>query len=105
MRKLFLIIAIIAVVFGVVFTFLPLDTIALAPLLVALLFGFLAYIKSDMVQKKTVNVVLIVAFVAIISVISKHFLSKDEVSMDQKFEKAKIESQKEAQKTLEQDLE
>lgn len=105
MRKLFLIIAIIATVFGVVFTFLPLDTIALAPLFIALIFGVLAYIKSDVIQKKTVNVLLIVAFVAVICVISKHFLAKDEVAVDQKFEKAKIESQKEAQKTLEQDLE
>lgn len=105
MRKLFLILAIVFTVLGVLFTFLPLDTIALAPLFLALIFGVFAYTKSDSVQRKTLNIVLIIAFVATIAVVSKHFLTTDEVSVDSNFEKTKVESQKEAQKTLEEDLE
>lgn len=105
MRRLFLILSIIFTVLGTAFTLLPLDTIALAPLFLALLFGVLAYSKSDIMQRKTLNVILIVAFVAAIGVVSKHFLSTDEVGVDKNFEKTKIESQKEAQKTLEEDVE
>lgn len=105
MRKLFLVLAISFTVLGTICAFLPLGTIALAPLLIALLFGVLAFSKSDVVQRKTVNVVLVIAFVAVIIVVSKHFLAVDSVSVDRNFEKTKIESQKEAQKTLEEDLE
>ena len=105
MRKLFLILFIVFTVLGVIFTFLPLDTIALAPLFLALLFGVITYLKSDFMQRKTLNALLIIAFIATIIVVSKHFLSADEVTVDQNFEKTKIDSQKEAQKTLEEDLE
>lgn len=105
MRKLFLIVAIIFTTLGAVFAFLPVDTIALAPILLGLVFGVLAFSKSDVSQRKTVTIILGIAFVAAIIVVSKHFLEDDSIIVDPNFEKTKIESQKEAQKTLEEDLE
>lgn len=105
MRRLFLILTVVFTIVGVAFTFLPLGTIALAPLFVAIIFGVLTYFKSNSIQRKTVNIILIIAFAAIICAVLKQFLAKDEVTIDTDFEKTKIESQKEAKKTLEEDLE
>ena len=54
MRQLFLVIASIFTVLSVVFAFLPLGTLALVPIGIALLFGFLALKKSDTKQAKWV---------------------------------------------------
>lgn len=105
MRKLFLILAFIFIILGCIFVFLPLDTIALAPLVVGFAFAVLAFLKSDEIQKKTLKFLIIIGIVAAIAIIGKHFLTNDEVVIDQQFEKTKIESEKEAQKTLEEDLE
>lgn len=105
MRKLFLNLTLVFIVLGTAFAFLPLDTIALAPLFLAILCGIFAYTKSDIEQRKRLNILLIITLIISIAVISKHFLLTDEVTIDKNFEKTKIESQKEAQKTLEEDLE
>ncbi len=105
MRKLFLILAFIFIILGCVFVFLPLDTIALAPLAIGFVFVILAFLKSDEVQKKTLKFLSIIGLIAAIAIIGKHFLTKDEVIIDQQFEKTKSDSEKEAQKTLEKDLE
>ena len=104
MRKLFLVLAFIFIILGGIFVFLPLDTIALAPLVIGLVFSILAFLKSDEIQKKTVKILMIVGVLAGVAIIGKHFLTKDEVQVDEQFEKTKIDSEKEAQKTLEEDL-
>ena len=101
MRKLFLIIAIIFTVLGIIFAFLPLGTIALLPIGIALLFGFLTFQKSDENQKKVVKAVLLLASISMLVVIGKELLIKDEVEKDVQFEKAKVESKKEDKKELE----
>ena len=104
MRQLFLIIASIFTVLSVVFVFLPLGTLALIPVGIALLFGFLALKKSDTKQAKWVKVLLVVSVLSLVFVVGKEFLTKDEVELDKQFDAKKVESKKEAQKELE-DLE
>ena len=104
MRKLFLLLAFIFIILGCIFVFLPLDTIALAPLGLGFIFALLTFSKSDENQKKTLKFLMLVGIVASIAIIGKHFLTNDEVVIDQQFENTKIESEKEAQKTLEEDL-
>ena len=101
MRQLFLVIASIFTVLSVVFAFLPLGTLALVPIGVALLFGFLALKKSDTKQAKWVKVLLVVSVLSLVFVVGKEFLTKDEVQVDQQFDAKKVESKKEAQKELE----
>jgi intracellular septation protein A len=104
MRQLFLVIASIFTVLSVVFAFLPLGTLALVPIGIALLFGFLALKKSDTKQAKWVKVLLVVSVLSLVFVVGKEFLTKDEVEVDKQFDVKKLESKKEAQKELE-DLE
>ena len=104
MRQLFLVIASVFTVLSVVFAFLPLGTLALIPVGVALLFGFLALKKSDAKQAKWVKVLLVVSVLSLVFVVGKEFLTKDEVEVDKQFDVKKLESKKEAQKELE-DLE
>lgn len=104
MRQLFLVIASIFTVLSVVFAFLPLGTLALIPVGIALLFGFLALKKSDTKQAKWVKVLLVVSVLSLVFVVGKEFLTKDEVELDKQFDVKRLESKKEAQKELE-DLE
>ena len=104
MRQLFLVIASIFTVLSVVFAFLPLGTLALVPIGIALLFGFLALKKSNVKQAKWVKVMLFVSILSLVFVVGKEFLTKDEVEVDKQFDVKKLESKKEAQKELE-DLE
>jgi intracellular septation protein A len=102
MRQLFLIIASIFTVLSVVFVFLPLGTLALIPVGIALLFGFLALKKSDTKQAKWVKVLLVVSVLSLVFVVGKEFLTKDEVEVDKQFDVKKVESKKDAQKELEE---
>ena len=102
MRKLFLVIAIIFTVLGIVFAFLPLGTLALLPIGIALLFGFLTLQKSDLNQKKLVKVLLLFSVLSLVAAVGKELIFKDEVEKDVQFEKVKIESKKEDKKELEE---
>lgn len=104
MRKLFIVLAIIFAILGIVFAVLPLGTLALLPVGLALIFAFIAFLQSDADQKKLPKWILIVAGLTLIVVIGKVTLIKDEVAKDEEFELKKIETQKEDLKDLE-DLE
>ena len=104
MRQLFLVIASIFTILGVVFTFLPLGTLALLPIGIGMLFGFIALKKSDVKQAKWVKVLLVISVIALFFVVGKELFTKDEVEVDSQFEAKKLESKQEAQKELE-DLE
>ena len=101
MRKLFIVLAFIFAFLGIAFTILPLGTLALLPLGLALFFGFIAFLKSDAQQKNVPKWILIVAGVALIIVIGKEILITDEVAKDEQFEQKKIESKQEDLKDLE----
>jgi heme O synthase-like polyprenyltransferase len=104
MRKTFLILAIIFSVLGAVFSFLPFDTLAFLPIVLALVFAYLTFSKSEENQKKLPKNLFIFSILCAVFVLGKTFLIKDEVEKDQIFEQTKIESTIEAKKDLE-DLE
>lgn len=102
MRKLFFIVAALFAILGIIFTILPLGTIALLPVGLALVFALLAFKKSEDNQKKFPTLILIIAVLSLVVVIGKEVLVNDEVIADQQFDEKKIESKKEAQKDLEE---
>ena len=102
MRQLFLIITSIFTILGVIFAFLPLGTLALVPIVTALLFGFFTLKKADVKQAKWVKVLLVVSVLSLVFVVGKEIFTKDEVDVDKQFETKKVESKKEAQKELEE---
>jgi hypothetical protein len=102
MRKIFLILASVFTTLSIVFAFLPLGTLGLIPIVIALLFGYLAFQKSDDSQKKLVKVLLLFSTLSLIAVIGKEVLVQDEIAKDAVFEKEKIETKKESQKELEE---
>jgi uncharacterized membrane protein len=104
MRKTFLIIAIIFTLLSIVFSALPLDTLAFAPIGLALLFIFIAFKKSEVSERKLPKRLFIIAYICAIVVLGKTFLIKDKVAVDTKFEQQKIDTKQEAKKDLE-DLE
>ena len=102
MRKLFLVITSIFATLSIVFAFLPLGTLALIPVGIAFVFGFLALNKSDAKQGKLVKLLLLISLVSLVVVIGKEVFTKDEVEVDKQFDEKKIESKKEAQQDLEE---
>ena len=102
MRKLFLFIASIFTALSIVFAYLPLGTLALIPIGIAILFGFLTLKKSDLKQQKVVKVTLLFAILSLVFVLGKEIFTKDEVVIDKQFDTRKIESKKEAKKDLEE---
>ena len=104
MRKLLIGLAIIFTILSVIFSALPLDTIAFLPIGLAMIFCLLLLKKSNPNQKKLPNFLLLLCALSSLFVLGKILLIKDEVLEDAKFEKEKIETKKEAKKELE-DLE
>lgn len=101
MRKLFVILGFIFLVFGIVLTFFPTEQLALIPVGLSLIFGFLAFKKSDLEQKKIVKVLFILASICLLGIFAKQIFIKDEVVIDKQDEIQKVESQKEDKKDLE----
>lgn len=102
MRKPFLILSCIFGVLGIVFTALPMDTLAFLPVGLTLVFGLLTLVKSEENQKKIPKGVLLIGALCSAVVLGKTLLIKDEVATDTQFEQQKIETKKEAQKELEE---
>ena len=101
MRKILIITASIFCVLGIAFTILPMGTIAIIPIGLALLVAFLAFKKSDGNQQKFPKILLLISGLCILVVIGKELFIKDEVAKDATFEKTKIENKKEDKKELE----
>lgn len=102
MRKTYLILASIFTVISIVTSILPLDTIALLPIGIALVFGFLGLSKSGENQVKFPKLILLICGLCSIFVMGKTLLITDKVEVDQQFEQKKVETKKEAQKDLEE---
>lgn len=101
MRKLFIVLAFIFAFLGIAFTVLPLGTLALLPLGLALIFGCIAFLKSDADQKNVPKWIIIVVGITLVIVIGKETLIADEVAKDEQFEQKKIDSKKEDLQDLE----
>ena len=104
MRKLLVALGIIFTILAIIFSALPMDTIAFLPIGLAMIFCLLLLKKSGANQKKLPNVLLLLCVLSSVFVLGKTLLVKDEVVRDVKFEKEKVETKKEAKKELE-DLE
>ncbi len=102
MRKTFLILALIFTVVSIIFTALPLDTLALAPIGLALLFIFIAFKKSSIEERKLPKRLFIVVYICALVVLGKTYIIKDKIAVDTKFEQEKIETKQEAKKDLEE---
>ncbi len=102
MRKTFLISASFFAVLGILFTILPLGTIAILPIGLTLILAFLAFKKSEASEQKIPKIILAIATVTLLVVVGKEILVKDEVVADKQFDQKKVESKIEAQKDLEE---
>ena len=102
MRKAYLILALFFTFLAMVFSYLPLDTIAFLPIGIAFLFSLLLLKKSIQSQKKIPKTLLFICGIITLFVVGKTVFVKDEIVEDTKFEKEKVEIKKEAQKELEE---
>lgn len=102
MRKLFLILACIFTVLALVFSIMPLDTLAFLPIGMALIFSLLVLKKSNDQQKKIPKILLFLSVLCSTFVVGKTILIKDEVAKDAQFEEQKVETKMEAKKELEE---
>ncbi len=102
MRKTYLILALFFTFLAMVFSFLPLDTIAFLPIGIAFLFSLLLLKKSIQSQKKLPKTLLFICGIITLFVVGKTVFVKDEIVEDTKFEKEKVAIKKEAQKELEE---
>ncbi len=100
MTRLFIILSIVFAVFGLAFTILPMGTIALIPIALALLFALISVLRQR--EKLFSKILLLVIFLNLLTVIGKEVFIKDVVESDQQFESVKEQSEQEAQKELEE---
>ena len=101
MRKTLLILSFIFVILSIIFSVLPLDTLALLPIGIALILIFLTFKKSDTNQRKLTKWLFAITYICAIFVLGKTYLIKDEVEKDQQFEQQNIKEDKEEIKDLE----
>jgi len=104
MRKLLVILACLFTILSVAFSALPLGTLALLPIGLALILSFLTLKKSTDSQKKLPKILLAIAGISLLFVIGKEVFVKEEVAKDVQFEKTIQQSKMEDKKDLE-DLE
>lgn len=102
MRKIFIALASFFTIIGIVFTFLPLETLALLPIGIGIIMALIALKKSNDNQKKLPKIILVIIAMTILVVVGKQVFIKDEVKLDNKFNQQKIDSKQEAQKELEE---
>lgn len=102
MRKLLLISAIVFTFLAILFSALPMDTLAFLPIGIAIALSLATLLKSDENKKKIPKLLLIISVICSVFVLGKTLFIKDEVEVDQKFEQQKIETKQEAKKELEE---
>lgn len=100
MRKVLIVLAFIFAILGIVFAILPMGTLGILPVGLSLIFGALAFFKSDANNKVVPKWLFIVAGLTLLVIIARSFVP-DEVAKDKEFEQKKIESKQEDLKDLE----
>lgn len=103
MKNIVIALAIVFAVIGLVFTILPMGTLALLPDGIALALSVLAlFLAKGHRRFKTLSwVILAISAIAFLFVIGKSLLVKDKVAADKQFEQRKEQSEKEDLKDLE----
>lgn len=102
MRKVILALAIIFTILALVFSALPMDTLAFLPIGIGLILSLLLLKKSQDEQKSFPKTLLFIGAFCSVFVLAKTLFIKNEVEVDQKFELQKIETKQEAKKELEE---
>lgn len=102
MRKTFIVLSIIFGIIGIVFTVLPLGTLALTVVIPAIIFSFLSVLLSKDKPKKLPKLLLIFSFTLFLTVLSKEVFTKDKVTEDKNFIQEKEKSLQEAKHDLEE---
>lgn len=100
MRKVFLVLAVLFILIGIVFVILPMGTMGILPTGLALAFSGIAFFISESHAKKFPKWLLIVSALLVVIVVAKAMMP-DEVASDTEFEQKKIESKNEDLKDLE----
>lgn len=101
MRKLFIILAAVFAVVGLVFAILPMGSIAFLPIILAIVLALVAMWKSNDNQKKIPKWILVIALAILVLVTVKVVFVKDKVVVDQQFIQENVNSKEEAQQELE----
>ena len=101
MRKLFIILAAVFAVVGLVFAILPMGSIAFLPIILAIVLALVAMWKSNDNQKKIPKWILVIALAILVLVTVKVVFVKDKVLVDQQFIQENVDSKEEAQQELE----
>ena len=101
MRKLFIILAAVFTVVGLVFAILPMGSIAFLPIILAIVLALVAMWKSNDNQKKIPKWILVIALAILVLVTVKVVFVKDKVVVDQQFIQENVDSKEEAQQELE----
>ena len=102
MRKLFIILAAVFAVVGLVFAILPMGSIAFLPIILAIVLALVAMWKSNDNQKKIPKWILVIALAILVLVTVKVVFVKDKVVVDQQFIQENVDSKEEAQQELEE---
>ena len=102
MRKLLIALTLIFTSIGIVFTILPMGTIAVLPMGVALVLAILTFFKSEEDQKGFAKYLLIFTVIVLGFIVSKVVFIQDEVAEDTQFEEIKTESIDEAIEELDE---
>ncbi|MBL0014361.1 MAG: hypothetical protein IPP30_11870 [Flavobacterium sp.] len=100
MRKVLIVLAFIFAILGIVFAILPMGTLGVLPVGLSLVFGGIAYMKSEAANRNVPKWLLIVAGLTLVIIIVRSLIP-DEVEKDVQFEQKKIESKQEDLKDLE----
>ncbi len=102
MRKVFNVLAILFILVGLVFAILPMGTLGLLPVGLAVIFSGLAFIIADEAQKKLPKILLLIAALLLVVVMIKAYAIPNEVAEDVQFEKQKVQSNNEDIQDLEE---
>lgn len=102
MRKTFIITNIVFTVIAIIFTILPMGTIALLPVIIAIILAFLAVLKSLNSQKNLPKILLIISISILLLIVGREVFVEDKVEVDKVFMQENENSKQEAQKDLEE---
>lgn len=101
MRKSLIVLAFIFTIIGILFAILPMGTLGILPIGLAILFALVAFVKSDAGEKNVPKWLLIIAVLTLVVIIIRATIP-DEVQEDAQFEQKKIESRQEDLQDLEE---
>ncbi len=101
MRKVFIVLASIFSLIALVLTFLPMGTIALIPVALAVVFSLLAMTKKREKSQVLPKILFFLSIVIFLAIIAKDVFVKDKIVVDQQFIQDKQESIQDAKMELE----